>query len=170
LASSIDACQFFIVFKWLSFFRAHLALYNDNVQTIFNNLRVARVAAGLRQIDLARRIGRSTSFVCRLETGGTALLSPGIVETIAEAVKVPAAVLFGAGGERKPTTPPTPLKALLSAEKRTQRYVARALKISEEHMSAIARGVLVPDADLAEKIARVCMRPVAELFPEEKGE
>lgn len=57
-------------------------------------LKVARVSAGLRQRDLAEAIGRSTPYVCRIETGGPAVLTPEIAEQIAAAVRTPSFILF----------------------------------------------------------------------------
>ena len=137
------------------------------MQPIFINLRISRIAAGLRQRDLAHLIGRSTSFVCRLETGGPASLTPEIAKTIAQAVNAPAAVLFAKGAAPRPLDSPTPLEMLLSVEGRSQRKaLAQELEITQGHLAAIARGVCEPDAELAEKIACIIGMPFAELFPD----
>ena len=39
------------------------------VRTINRTLKSVRVLRGLRQADLARKVGRSTSWVCELERG-----------------------------------------------------------------------------------------------------
>ena len=49
-------------------------------------LRVARIAAGSRQVDVARRLGTSTSTVCRVEKGSIAALTLRRLERHAAAV------------------------------------------------------------------------------------
>ncbi len=39
------------------------------VRTVNRTLKALRVLRGLRQVDLARKVGRSTSWVCQLERG-----------------------------------------------------------------------------------------------------
>ena len=57
-------------------------------------LKLARLSAGLRQIDLAADIGKSPAYVCRLETGGPAVLTPEIAEKIATSVRTLSFILF----------------------------------------------------------------------------
>lgn len=61
-------------------------------------LKVARASAGKRQRDLAEEVGRSPAFICRLERGGSALLTPEIAETLSASLGVPAVLLFRNGG------------------------------------------------------------------------
>ena len=61
-------------------------------------LRISRIAAGLRLADVANEINRSIMFVQRLETGGSARLTPKISEKIAKALKTPIDLLFPEGG------------------------------------------------------------------------
>lgn len=97
-------------------------------------LRLARLAAGLRQVDLAATIGRSRLFICRLEIGGYARLTPEIAETLAAAVNVPAALLFA----RRNAPRPSPLESLLPRAER--RDLARKLGVSQREITAILRG------------------------------
>jgi len=60
-------------------------------------LTIARVTAGLRQSDLAENIGKSTAYIHRLETGGSATLTSEIAERIASAVGAPSFVIFQGG-------------------------------------------------------------------------
>jgi transcriptional regulator with XRE-family HTH domain len=57
-------------------------------------LKIARVAAGLSQSDLAAVTGKSTTYIHRLETRGSALLTREIAEKIADAVCTPTPILF----------------------------------------------------------------------------
>lgn len=57
-------------------------------------LTIARISAGLRQIDLAATIGKSNAFISRLENGSGAVLTPEIAEKIASAVGTPSFAIF----------------------------------------------------------------------------
>lgn len=49
-------------------------------------LRVARIAAGLRQLDVARRLGTSTASICRVEKGSIRALTLGRLQRHAAVV------------------------------------------------------------------------------------
>jgi transcriptional regulator with XRE-family HTH domain len=63
-------------------------------------LRINRIAAGLRLADVAREINRSIMFVQRLETGGSARLTPEIASKIAEALSTSPENLFRDGDDK----------------------------------------------------------------------
>ena len=56
------------------------------LRDIGRELRVARIAAGSRQVDVARRLGTSTSAVCRVEKGSIGALTLRRLERHAAAV------------------------------------------------------------------------------------
>lgn len=45
------------------------AVHTVRYKAMLNRLRVARVAAGLTQVDVARRLGRTQAFVSKCELG-----------------------------------------------------------------------------------------------------
>jgi len=57
-------------------------------------LTIARITAGLRQVDLAAAVGKSNAFISRLENNGPAVLTPEVAERIASAIGTPAFLLF----------------------------------------------------------------------------
>jgi transcriptional regulator with XRE-family HTH domain len=57
-------------------------------------LRTARLLAGVRQVELASAVDRSTMYISRLERGESARLTGEIAEKLAAAVDVPAVILF----------------------------------------------------------------------------
>jgi transcriptional regulator with XRE-family HTH domain len=62
-------------------------------------LRIARIAAGFSQSDLAKRTRTSQIFVSRLERNDSARLTPKIVTRFARALGVPLEKLFSEVGE-----------------------------------------------------------------------
>lgn len=124
-------------------------------------LRLARLAAGLRQADLAAVIDRSQMFVHRLEVGGPARLTPEIADKLAAAVNVPAALLFSRRNPREKFMPNF-LESLLSRAER--RALARRLGIAQWEVSAILRGGRhIADARIVAEVARAAGVPVEQL-------
>ncbi len=59
-----------------------------------NAIRIFRVLRRMSQYELARRIGRSQTFICQVERG-FATASPGDIKKIARVLHIPPAVLRG---------------------------------------------------------------------------
>lgn len=56
------------------------------LRDIGREVRLARIAAGLRQVDVARRLGSSPASICRLEKGAVRMLTVARLERHAAAV------------------------------------------------------------------------------------
>jgi transcriptional regulator with XRE-family HTH domain len=57
-------------------------------------LRLARVLAGLSQRDVADQVNRSPVYIHRLETGGSAVLTPELASKIADTLGSTPEILF----------------------------------------------------------------------------
>lgn len=68
--------------------------HNDDYQTLLDVLRGARQRAGVSQVELARRIGNTQTFVSKCERGERRVDAVELVE-LAEAIGVPPLELIG---------------------------------------------------------------------------
>jgi DNA-binding XRE family transcriptional regulator len=131
-------------------------------------LRVARVSAGMAQWELARLIGRSCSFVSRLENGEPVPLTRELAAKIGNLLSLPGAMVLIAAHQAKPSgrLGKTPLHTAIRAAGITQRSVARKVGIEQWVMSEIVVGRAAPTPELAAEIAEAIGTPVEKLFPD----
>ena len=133
-------------------------------------LRTARAAAGLRQIDLARAIGRTCSFVNRLEARVPVVLTPELRNQIAEVLQTPEAVLFAGMPRRNQSVPRPRLATRLKAVGLTQKILMRELGLTEHAVREIYRDEKNASPEVKARIAELSGRTISELFPAGKEE
>ena len=120
----------------------------------------------MAQWELARLIGRSCSFVSRLENGVPVPLAQELADKIGNILSLPGAMVLIAARQARPSgrLVKTPLHAAIRAAGITQRSVARKVGIEQWVMSEIVVGRAAPTPELAAKIAEAIGTPVEKLF------
>jgi transcriptional regulator with XRE-family HTH domain len=113
------------------------------MDSIAHRIRMARVAAGLTQEELAKRLGRSKTYIVHLENG-TRRVKADALQDIAAVTGTTVSALLG----EEPTTPspPDPLRLwvqdaldALRAQAQAQADLARAQAMAQENIARILR-------------------------------